>query len=132
MALSVCLLVANAIGGIAGLLVSVSVFVPVFILVVLIFGVSACAGRLRMSACMHACHACASRSDTRSGAQLVLSRFAGVVLYLLSGLRMPKAAHAQTRRRPACTQTASQRAACFRSTSSQTLSRSLCAPAKAD
>jgi hypothetical protein len=41
--LSVCLLVANAIGGIAGLLVSVSVFVPVFILVVLIFGVSACA-----------------------------------------------------------------------------------------
>ncbi len=57
MALSVCLLVANAIGGIAGLLVSVSVFVPVFILVVLIFGVSACAGRLRMSACMHACFA---------------------------------------------------------------------------
>jgi hypothetical protein len=34
-ALSVCFLVAHAIGGIAGLLVSVSVFVPVFILVVL-------------------------------------------------------------------------------------------------
>ncbi len=42
-ALSVCLLVAHAIGGIAGLLVSVSVFVPVFILVVLMFGVSASA-----------------------------------------------------------------------------------------
>jgi hypothetical protein len=42
-ALSVCFLVAHAIGGIAGLLVSVSVFVPVFIFVVLIFGVSASA-----------------------------------------------------------------------------------------
>jgi hypothetical protein len=40
-ALSVCLLVAHAIGGIAGLLVSLSVLLPVFILVVLIFGVSA-------------------------------------------------------------------------------------------
>ena len=42
-ALSVCLLVARTIGGIAGLLMSVSVFVPVFIPVVLIFGVSASA-----------------------------------------------------------------------------------------
>ncbi len=40
-ALPICLLVADAIGGIAGLLVSVSVFVPVFILVLLFFGVSA-------------------------------------------------------------------------------------------
>jgi hypothetical protein len=39
---------------------------------------------------------------TRSGTQMTLSRFAGVVLYLLSGLNMSKAT--QTRRRPACVQ----------------------------